>query len=328
MKIRRVLGCALVTPVVVVLLGALVGAVVQRWQERRIENEFGAPGTLVPVGDYSLHLWCRGSGSPTILIDPGGYGGTALYAADLVGALEQTTRVCALDPPGQGWSEAGSDPGAIPERFRAFAAVITNAAIDGPLILVGASSGAHVARLFTAAHPSRVRGLVLVDPAFDDPERERQHWSTAQRKRAERLRKMAAIVPALSQVGLHRFLLSSRVDEATKSFPEELQPLVREQMLSRKSVAVLVDRGLHRESGLAEVRDARLPRRLPLVVLTAGIGDPTNPSPYEAEKLAYHRELADLSERGRHEVVEGASHAVIRDNPRRVAQAVETVMGL
>lgn len=298
----------------------------QRRQEHRIRSQFSPPGTFVSVDGYSLHLYCVGSGTPTIVIDPGGYGGTALYAGDLMKALEGRTRVCAFDPLGQGWSDSGPEPGSILERFRAFRALVANSGIDGLLILVAESSGAHVARLFTAAYHSRVEGLILVDPAFDDLERERKHWSDAQRERAARLRKLAHIMPALSQVGLHRLLLRSTIDEATKRFPSELRPLVREQLLSRKSVAVLVERGLNRESGLAEVRNARLPPRLPLVVLTGGIGAVANPTLYQAEKLAYHRDLAELSERGLHVIVQDAPHAVIGDKPQRVAQAVETVL--
>jgi hypothetical protein len=190
------------------------------------------------------------------------------------------------------------------------------------LVLVAESSGAHVARLFTAAHPSRVRALVLVDPSFDDLDRQRRQWSSEERQRAARLRKLAHIVPALSQVGLHRPLLGPRIADALETYPEELRSLVREQLLSRKSVAVLVQRALDREAGLAAVREASLPRRLPLVVLTAEIRDPQDPTPYETEKLAYHRELSERSERGRHVVLADTPHAVIGDRPRRVAEAV------
>ena len=83
---------------------------------------------------------------------------------------------------------------------------------------------------------------------------------------------------------------------------------------------------LHREAGLEAVRQARLPRRVPLVVLTANIGDPQNPTPYEADKLAYHRELSELSDRGRHVVLVDTPHAVIRVRPQRVAEAALSVM--
>lgn len=234
---------------------------------------------MVPVGGYSLHLWCRGSGSPTVVIDPGGYGGTALHAADLVETLAQRWRTCAFDPPGQGWSEAGPTPGAIPERYRAFESLMEISSIDEPFILVAESSGAHVARLFTAAHPERVRGLVLVDPAFDDLERERSNWSADERQRAARMRRLAPFVPVLARFGLHRPLLSPTLSAPLAEVPAELRPLVREQLLSRKSVTVLVERALLRESGLAEVRGTSLPRDLPLIVLTAGIDDPASLTP-------------------------------------------------
>ncbi|HSM05167.1 MAG TPA: alpha/beta hydrolase [Longimicrobiales bacterium] len=200
MRVRRSAAGALL----VIGAAAFVGAGWQRLQEWRSIQRFPPPGTLVSVGGYSLHLICEGSGSPTVVVDPGGYGGSTIYAAELVRRLSRRVRTCAYDPPGQGWSEAGPDPGLILERYRAFSSLTASAGLDGPKILVGESAGAHVVRLAAADPDLQVDGLVLVDPAFDDLERERAHRSPEDRERAERVRPFARVLPILSQFGLHR----------------------------------------------------------------------------------------------------------------------------
>lgn len=324
--IRKLLGRTLVGVALIGLLVALGGAVYQQWREHRIQAEFEPPGTLIEVGGYSLHLWCQGNDSRTVMIVLGGYGGTTSYAAPLSNEMAKSHRVCVFDPPGQGWSEAGPEAGRVPERFRAFQALIANSGIASPLVLVGESSGAHVVRLFAASHPSRVAGLVLIDPAFDDLDRERRHWTPAALERAARLRKLAHVMPALSQLGLHRLILGPALADIAEDRRPELRRLMREQALSRRSVSTLVDSSLHRKSGLSAVRETVLSSDLPLLVLTAGGTEAKSGTSYYREKVAYHRELSRLSTRGKHIVVEGASHAMIGDRPEQVAGAVHSVL--
>jgi pimeloyl-ACP methyl ester carboxylesterase len=323
MRFRRAISKILLAGTTVAVVAIVAGAVFQRFQEYRFARRFPPPGDLFSVGSYSLHMVCRGSGSPTVIIAPGGYGGSTTYAAELTDLVSEHVRVCAYDPPGQGWSEEGSDPGAISERFRAFAALLEQADVETPLLLVGESAGAHVVRLATDDPDINVAGLVLIDPAFDDLERERSHWSPAERRRAARLRRLAPVIPILAEVGLHRVLLRAPLEAATTGLPEEVRDLTTQQLLSRKAVRVLVDRSLERADGLPEVREANIPADIPLVVLTAR---PDGETAYQAEKEAYHRELADQSTRGQHYVIDGAQHAMIGDRPERVAEVIAAVI--
>ena len=326
MSLRRTLSRTLLAASAVAATALVSGAGFQRLQEYRYGRLFPPPGRLVSVGGYSLHLVCKGSGTPTVLIALGGYGASTAYAAELVDLLSARTRSCVYDPPGQGWSEAGPDPGATSERYRAFVALLAAVDLDPPLLLVGESSGAHVARVAAADPDVPVDGLVLVDPAFDDLGRERAHWSPEAQRRAARLRRLAPAIPILAEVGLHRFVLRAPVDAAIAGMPEEVRESTLQQLLSRKAVRVLVDRNLKRTDALQRVRDARIPADVPLVVLTARPDVESSGSAYQAAKEAYHSELATRSTYGMHVVVEGAEHAMIGDRPAQVAQTVIAVV--
>src|SRR5690349_3405316 len=60
-------------------------------------------GQLIDVGGYRLHLDCRGSGSPTIVLDAG-LGGSSLDWSLVQPTLAHSTRVCSYDRAGMGWS--------------------------------------------------------------------------------------------------------------------------------------------------------------------------------------------------------------------------------
>ncbi len=109
-----------------------------------------------------------GSGPTVVCLHAIGHG--AGDFARLAARLRSGHRVIALDWPGQGWS----DPDHVPPSSRRYAALLAGvlAAVDaGPVVLIGNSIGGGVAIRHAAAHPARVRGLVLANcsglDAFD-----------------------------------------------------------------------------------------------------------------------------------------------------------------
>ena len=81
---------------------AVTGLVYQAVATER-QAEIPAPGQLVAVDGYQLHINCTGEGSPTVILDASG--GNASPSWGLVQpAIAQSTRVCAYDRAGMGWN--------------------------------------------------------------------------------------------------------------------------------------------------------------------------------------------------------------------------------
>jgi pimeloyl-ACP methyl ester carboxylesterase len=119
-------------------------------------------GKLVDVGGYRVHLYCTGSGSPTVVILGAGFSFDWSLVQPEVASV---TQVCSYDHSGSAWSDDGpTDSCSL--RVREIHEALKNAGIKGPYVLVGHSLGALVARLYTGQYPNDVAGLVFVDHAM------------------------------------------------------------------------------------------------------------------------------------------------------------------
>ncbi len=125
-------------------------------------ERYPPPGTLVDVGGHRLHLYCIGQGSPTVLFEAG-HGGSSLDWQLVQPQIAKTTRACAYDRAGYGWSDMGPLPRTPQQIVTELHTLLTNAGIDGPYVLVGHSMGGRAVRLFASCYPHEVVGMVLVD---------------------------------------------------------------------------------------------------------------------------------------------------------------------
>ena len=64
-------------------------------------------GSIVLVGQHQMHIRCLGNGSPTLVLETGLVNDSLIWAG-LQENLAQTTRVCAYDRAGFGWSDSRS----------------------------------------------------------------------------------------------------------------------------------------------------------------------------------------------------------------------------
>ncbi|HEY1813752.1 MAG TPA: alpha/beta fold hydrolase [Kofleriaceae bacterium] len=123
---------------------------------------------MFDVGGGAMYLRCTGTAAPTVVFDSAlGMGADEWNA--IAPSIARTARVCVYDRKGVGRS---APPGREPHSPHAMAdelhALLARASIGGPYVLVGHSIGGITMRLFAAAHPDEVAGVVLVEAA-DDP---------------------------------------------------------------------------------------------------------------------------------------------------------------
>src|SRR5215213_1175214 len=161
-RVLRWIGRGLVAVVGLIVVLALAGASFEAIAAAGDARRYPAPGQLVDIGGYRLHIQCVGTGSPTVVLDAG-LGGSSLDWNLVQPELGRTTRVCAYDRAGMGWSERSPYPRTPRQIADELHTLLTNAGIAEPYVLVGHSLGGKNVRLFALAHPEQVAGMVLVD---------------------------------------------------------------------------------------------------------------------------------------------------------------------
>src|SRR5215204_4142639 len=151
--------------ILILLLAGVVFQFVMTWID---ERRYPAPGELVDVGGYSLHLYCTGEPrAPTVVMDSG-LGGTVLDWQLVQPEVAEFARVCTYDRAAMGWSERGAQPRTSQQFVEELHALLTNAGVEGPYVLVGHSLGGVNVQLYASQYPDEVAGMVLVDSALTD----------------------------------------------------------------------------------------------------------------------------------------------------------------
>lgn len=127
----------------------------------------------VDVGGYEMYLYCVGVGAPTVILEAG-YNDVAETWSLVQPEVARFTRVCAYDRAGLGQSDPGPEPRDSLQMVKELRALLENAGIKGPYVLVGHSLGGMYVRLFADRYQQDVVGLVLVDSSHID-----QFWRNA-----------------------------------------------------------------------------------------------------------------------------------------------------
>jgi hypothetical protein len=107
-RILRWTGKALLWLVVALLVLAVIGAIYQAIATQLDERAYPPPGMLVDVGGPRLHIRCAGQGTPTVILEAANLGMSAHWVR-VQQQVAKTTRVCAYDRAGLGWSEPGPE---------------------------------------------------------------------------------------------------------------------------------------------------------------------------------------------------------------------------
>lgn len=169
-SVHRMRGAAggrghwLLYPLMAVLGLSAAGALGENVAAQRDESEMAMPGRLYDVGGYRLHLDCVGTGSPTVVLESGLGGNSRLWARIADGAAT-TTRVCAYDRAGTGWSDDAPDARDSLSIVNDLHQLLSAADERAPYVLVGHSTGGVYAVTYAAQHPEQVAGMVLLDSA-------------------------------------------------------------------------------------------------------------------------------------------------------------------
>jgi pimeloyl-ACP methyl ester carboxylesterase len=158
----RILGSLAVLLVVIVLAGSLY-----QFRASATDRErYPPPGQILDVDGLALHLDCRGTGEPTLVLEAGLTSGSVTWML-VHDALAETTRVCAYDRPGMDWSEPLGRTANAAEVASRLRRVLEVGGVEGPIVLLGMSAGGVYVREFHRAWPEDIVGMVFVDSSHE-----------------------------------------------------------------------------------------------------------------------------------------------------------------
>jgi pimeloyl-ACP methyl ester carboxylesterase len=273
---------------------AVAGAIYQAIATERAERAYPPPGEMVDVGSHSLHINCVGQGSPTVLLD----GGLGEWSADWVWVQQEvsdTTRVCAYDRAGMGWSELGPEPRDAKQISSELHTLLTKAGIGGPYVLVGHSFGGLYMQTYAARYPEEVAGMALVDSSQPD----QFSYQPVTRDSYEPQKQIFDVASLAARLGIVRLL--SKLAPAPPELPHQQRAQIDALSPSTRQVSTYALELRATPQSATQTRSLRSLGDKPLAVVSA-------PKQAEPGWLKLQDDLATLSPNSMHRLVEGATH--------------------
>lgn len=268
------------------------------------------PGRLVDVGGHRLHIYCTGSGSPTVVLEPGLGEPSSMVAGWIAPAIAADTRVCIYDRAGRGWSE----PAAGPEDGVALASslhtLLERAGEQGPYVLAGHSAGGAYVLNFARLYPDDVAGVVLLDSMHPDQYAALPGWPTFY----ETFRRASGLLPSLARIGVGR-LTSFTVGNG---LPPKERGDERAFLSTARHYRSVRDEFSQLRTALTQAGQLESLGSKPLIVVTAGKDAQDGWQPLQDD-------LARLSSNSIHRNLPNATHASLTEDQRDAAESSQAI---
>ena len=158
---RMVRRCALAL-VILCTVTVMVSSILNAFAIRFFPGRNPPPGDIYIVDGHKMHIFCTGSGSPTLVLESG-LGNDSFVWGKVQPALSRTTRVCSYDRAGYGYSDALPVPRDADHIATELHDLLIQAKVVGPIVLMGHSMGGIYIRDYATRYPDEVAGLIFVD---------------------------------------------------------------------------------------------------------------------------------------------------------------------
>ncbi|MFJ6002393.1 alpha/beta fold hydrolase [Arthrobacter sp. NPDC092385] len=257
------------------------------------------PGELIDVGGHSLHLYCAGSGSPTVVLQPGA-GEMSSNHGWIRPAVARDTRVCIYDRAGKGWSDPADATQDASQITTELHTLLHDGNVPGPYVLAGHSFGGLYVLTFAARYPDEVVGMVLIDstapqsPPAGDPEAP----AASSVGDYSVMGRISTLMSTSGRVGLSRLYSPF---EDLDSLPPTSRDEVRANIATSNNLRSTLDEYVQGNASMQEAAALTDFGTKPLIVLTAGTGS-------DSKHLASEEKLAALSTNNLHLTVKTATH--------------------
>lgn len=317
----------------VLLLVVVASGTAYEWLGRRAAaRDFPPPGTLVDIGGRRIQLDCRGTGSPTVVLESGLDTFGSLAWSTVHDSLALGARTCAYSRAGIMWSDASPGPVTAKGVADDLHAALATAGESPPFVMVGHSLGGPYIMTYTRYYGDDVAGLVMVDASH--PEQMQRMASLAPAAaNPESVLGPIKVAVALSWAGVAR-LAASRSSampnqgeadaRAVAAYVSHSLAGALEEMTALRSIfndagaaRQLGDRPLFVLTAMKPMTDAE---RATLGLTAEKAGE------FKALWKTMHDEEASWSTRSQHRVLEDAGHYIQFDRPDAVIAAVRSIV--
>jgi len=323
-----ILAGGLVALFIVLFLAAFT---VEKIALAQIPVKYPAPGEMVNVGEYSLHLYCTGdpAAKPVVVVSPGS-GSNVAHWPLVQSEVAKFARICVYDRLGSGWSFGDPRGQTYQEESKDVHTLLQNAGLAGPFVLVGHSLGGAVMQVYASLYPQEVVGMVLVDSRTRDIESK----YPAEYLKSIRMTEQGSY--AFSIPGVFRLLNWFGAFRKVPSFeflPPDLRKVAYGIDYNSRTFTyqkALINKGAEREALF--VSAGPLPD-VPLIVIVHGIteGLPVGGEGGVVQQadqiwLAEMAKLAQEAPQGKLVVAEKSGHNIALEQPAVVTDAIREVV--
>lgn len=305
-----------------------------------------APGQMIDLGGWRLHLNCTGkpnASQPTVILEAGA-GDFSVDWSLVQPSVAAFARVCSYDRAGSAWSDLGPRPRTLHQLVWELHTLLDKAGVKPPFVLVGHSYGGWLVRLFATTYPADVVGMVLVEAGADNPVRVIEGGKPV---RAADLA-TGQPVPAVKTAGpLRESDLPPRILSLIQGGIRAMEPHVNDpprdklpapaQRMRAWSVTQIKHAASNDNPFEADELAAMLAERkkktallgsLPLIVLARGLSESEGPNAM-AEEQDHRKDqeaLVTLSRNGKLVVARRSGHHIPIDEPDLVVTAIRDVL--
>ena len=288
----------LLYPAFAILACAAMGATYESARELTDRASYPAPGRLVDVGGRRLHLNCVGTGNPTVVLFPGA-GDVSPVWGWIAPTVATTSRVCAWDRAGRGWSDDApgqQDPADLAVDLHT---LLDRAQITGPFVLAGHSFGGLAALGYASRYPDQVAGMVLLDATSTEMFTRLPHYPVIY----EVYRRVSALFPSLARLGVGRVAYRSSFE----SLPAQAQGEERVFWSTARLARSQRDEWRQAPILMQEARALETLHDRPLIVVTAA---------REAQDgwMPLQNAYVKLSSNSEHRIFPNSTHASLTTN--------------
>jgi len=297
----------------ILLLGMVIN---HQYHVHSNAKRFPPPGEFINTNDHRLHYVCKGSGSPTIIFEPGLGSDASLIWSRIQNQVSKTNRACYYDRAGYGWSDSAKTPRTFQNQAQDLADIINATADNGPVLLVAHSIGGIITRFYAQNNLEKVAGLVLVDSSHED---QRNRW---------RMTKPPSVWSTLKpRYGSYLGLMRLDAHKLIPKFPwlssEEYGRLLETASQAKYHRARLAEQNEWNAWPGASLKD--MDYNFEIIPITVLSQDTRYPKLTPQNKVweEMQLELAALSKNSHFEIVEKSGHFIPLSNPRAIVGAIQ-----